>query len=70
MTHDQIDNAVDEAKRFIERAQLARDAMEFQRFGNAQGGYWNVTDTRATAALKRASMDLTRALVAIRKVGP
>lgn len=65
MTHDDIDLACEEARRFLERADAARAAIK--REMSDHGGYWWNTDTRATAALKRASMDLTRALVAIRR---
>lgn len=65
MKHDDIDLAEREAKRFIARCQAARDALEF--VPSNFGGYTTNNDTRATAALKRASMDLTRALVAIRR---
>jgi hypothetical protein len=68
VTREQIDEAVTEANRFIERAQAARDALEFRPFkALVTGGFWIVTDSRATAALRRSSMDLTRSLVAIRK---
>lgn len=65
MTHDDIDLACEEARRFLERAEAARAALRHEK--SDHGGYWWNTNTKATAALKRASMDLTRALVAIRR---
>lgn len=68
MTRDQIDAAEQEAQRFLERITAARDALEFRSFNKGvTGGYWSNNDTRATAALKRASMDLTRALADLRR---
>lgn len=68
MNRDQIDAAEQEAHRFLERVTAARDALEFKHFNKGiQGGYWTNNDTSATAALKRASMDLTRALADLRR---
>jgi len=55
-----INNAMYEATRFIGRAKLAHRRL------CAEGGipYWA---TKETAACKRASMDLTRALAELRK---
>lgn len=66
MKPSDLDIAIAEAERFIERAKLARHAFSWHEFKDA-GGYFVVDDTKATAAVKRASMDLTRALVAIRR---
>ena len=65
MTRDDIELAEAECQRFLVRCKAAKDAMTFRSFNN-NVGFWDV-DTRATAALKRSSMDLTRALVAIRR---
>ena len=68
MTPDDIDLAVAEAKRFISRAEAAKEALVWVTAPAwKEGGYWRNNDTQATAALKRASMDLTRSLVAVRK---
>lgn len=57
-----------EAKRFLARVTAAKDAFEYRKFNTPHdGGYWSNTDTKATAALRRASLDLTRALAAMRK---
>jgi len=67
MTPEIIDAAIIEAERFIERAREARAALNWVEFKNVSGGFYENSDTRRSAAMKRASMDLTRALVAIRK---
>ena len=51
-------DAVEEAERFIKKTNLAIDKLE----SCALAGY----GCKETAAAKRASMDLTRALVAVR----
>ena len=60
---EQIDNAIVEAKRFIRKAELWARLLGNDRFayisGSTEGG-----------ACKRASMDLTRALVPLRKTTP
>lgn len=67
MNRDQIDAAVVECNRFLERATDARDVLSFVPFDSRNGGYWSNDDTTKTAALKRASMDLTRALADLRR---
>jgi len=67
MTPEQIKAAEIEAKRFLARVKAAKDAFTYRTFTAGGGGYWSNDDTRATAALKRASMDLTRALAELRK---
>lgn len=62
-----IETAEDEANRFLERIAAAKEAFEFVPFTNREGGFYAVRDTKATAALRRASMDLTRALAQVRK---
>jgi hypothetical protein len=68
MTPQQIDDAQADAERFIARCEAAKAAFQFRKFKDGTGGYWANEDTKATAALKRASMDLTRALVPIRRI--
>ena len=61
MDTDIIDIAVEEAIRFIDRADEARKAL---RRNTASGGKAYLKEI---AAMKRASMDLTRALADLRK---
>ena len=65
-----IEAAEAEAKRFLARCKAAKEAFIFQKFDRGGGGYWSNDDTKATAALKRASMDLSRALADIRRSNP
>lgn len=58
MKTDDIETAISEARRFIVRAERALNDL------NAVEYAWN--GTPATAACKRASMDLTRALADMR----
>jgi hypothetical protein len=62
-----IEAAEYEANRFLERVAAAKEAFEFVPFNNQEGGFHALRDTKATAALRRASMDLTRALAQVRK---
>ena len=57
--HD-LENAAKEAERFIEKARAAIKRLEEDEMASIAG-------CRETAAAKRASMDLTHALVAVRK---
>jgi len=59
MRRETIETAVNEAKRFIERAE------EFMWVDTGNG--WE--HPRESGALRRASMDLTRALADMRRVG-
>ncbi|BEV00107.1 hypothetical protein [Novosphingobium olei] len=63
MNIEDIKTAEAEANRFLERVEAAKAA-----FKNHNGHWWN-HDTTATAALRRASMDLTRALAQLRRPG-
>lgn len=54
---ERIKDAQNEARRFIAKADAAIKTLRDAQY----------PDTRATAAAKRASMDLTRALVGVRK---
>lgn len=71
MTPEKIEIAIAEAKRFIQRAQLAKHAFSRHSYSavNTGGHYWSNDDTKATAAARRASMDLTRALADVRRFG-
>lgn len=55
--HTRICNAVSEARRFINKAQDALDAKDD----------WDKQPHAKRAAMKRASMDLTKSLAQIRK---
>lgn len=59
MNIETLDNAVEEAKKFIEKAEKAIKRSE-------EDGY-TFFGCKETAACKRASMDLTRALSELRK---
>ncbi len=59
MNKDTVLAALHEAQRFIEKAEVA--------FEELNGKNW--PDHTVTAAAKRASMDLTRALEKMRKAG-
>jgi endonuclease YncB( thermonuclease family) len=59
MRDDDLRNAVEEAKRFIERAEAVELTVKKDKWGRYDYG-------KCTAAAKRASMDLTRALVRVR----
>lgn len=67
MNRDGIVAAKNEAKRFLicvaKFHNRIADDEEFYR-------YWNITGGKETAAIKRASLDLTRALSAMRGAKP
>ena len=63
MNLDTIRTAEAEAKRFLSRIAAAKAALVPSEHGDWQ----NNEDAKATAALKRASMDLTRALADLRR---
>lgn len=56
---DSLDTAICEARRFIEKAQAARDALASKQESTYH--------SPSFAAAKRASMDLTRALANVRR---
>ncbi len=55
-----IETAMDEAERFVDRARKALAEHAGDAFGLAAG-------SKATGALRRASLDLTRALADLRR---
>lgn len=67
MTEETLKEAIAEAERFLEKAK----AVKWERRQIAGGLYGDKTypyvDATKTAAAKRASMDLTRALARMRK---
>lgn len=67
MSPDFINAAADEARRFLEKVDAAHAAFVWHSFNNRQGGYHSNENPKATAALRRASMDLTRALADLRR---
>ena len=56
-----IEKAIKEARRFIETAEVARKELD--------ANHMYFVGSKLTAAVKRASMDLTRALAEMRKPG-
>ena len=73
MQNANIDRAVAEAKRFLERAKAYREALKSpdrRGWTDAQGKYHEHISINApleSGALRRASLDLTRALAAMRR---
>jgi hypothetical protein len=67
MTPDKIKAAREEVKRFLARTKAAEDAFEYVPFTGRPGGFYAIRNTKATAALRRASMDLTHALADLRR---
>lgn len=69
MKLEHIETAEAEARRFLARCKAAKDAFKFHKFSDnsRSGGFHTVEDTKATAALRRSSMDLTRALADLRR---
>lgn len=73
MKNANIDQAVAEAKRFLERATAYREALkspDCQGWTDPQGKYHEFLSIYApleSGALRRASLDLTRALAAMRR---
>ena len=59
MTQTKVNEAIKEAQEFIKRAKVAVDEASDNRYG-----MWG---SKATGALRRKSMDLTRALAEMRK---
>jgi len=68
MNRDKLATAIDEAERFLSRARVAYSGYLWTDYANRHGGYWHNEHMPDTAAAKRASMDLTRALADLRKV--
>lgn len=64
MNRDKLAIAVAEAKRFIERAKMLPKPAPYQSGGHT---YMNDYFPIEQGAIKRASMDLTRALAELRK---
>lgn len=67
MNRDTLQKAIDEARRFIKLAQETQNGYYWHPYKDDSGGFWTRDSYTATAATKRASMDLTRALANMRK---
>lgn len=65
MNHEALKTAIAEAKRFLDRAERAERGFGPNPYH--ESAPWANHDTTATAAAKRASMDLTRALADLRR---
>lgn len=64
MTKEALDEAISEAERFLKKAK----AVQWESPLRLNGQLWqSPIDLTQTAAAKRASMDLTRALAKMRK---
>jgi hypothetical protein len=71
---DDMERAIEEAKRFLLRANEAQDELKarskarhnptFDSFGHQK---WRPDEQKCTAAARRASLDLTRALAQLRR---
>ena len=57
--YNALDESIDEARRFIDRAEKAKRELSTNVYAWA--------GSKETAAAKRSSMDLTRSLVLVRK---
>ncbi len=62
-----IDVARAEAERFLDRCDAAKAALVIRKCDDGIRHFHTNEDTKATAALRRASMDLTRALADLRR---
>jgi len=67
MNREKLQTAIQEAERFLDRARTAQNGFVWTDFTNRPGGYFHHEHTPDTAAAKRASMDLTRALADLRR---
>lgn len=68
MNRDKLNTAIAEAERFLARAKIAKAGFTWTESPYfAAGGYWHHDHAPDVASVKRASMDLTRALADIRK---
>jgi hypothetical protein len=71
MNRRKLQTAVDEAERFLCKALecLRLDAVERRDKGDLCPQFDLASSQKATAAVKRASLDLSRVLTELRKVG-
>lgn len=66
MTPETLRTAISEAERFLRVAKKAEDGLVLNGFHHIDRVFSNQSDT---AAAKRASLDLTKALAAMRRAG-
>jgi hypothetical protein len=64
MTLDQLTQAEQEARRFLDRIAALRNRLATDK---DMRDYFGIVGFKETAAVKRASMDLSRALVELRQ---
>ncbi|KGM36109.1 hypothetical protein [Inquilinus limosus] len=62
MDFDTLDEAEAQAARFLEKTDQLREELR-----RNHGNTWPITGTKETGAVRRASMDLTRALADLRR---
>lgn len=67
MNRGKLQVAVDEAHRFIQRAESLPDPIKRDHSGFEDGFYVDDHHPKEQGAIRRASMDLTRALADLRK---
>lgn len=62
-----LQKAIDEAKRFIDRAEALKEVKKQRSYTyNGKTEYYNDPSTKQSASVRRASMDLTRVLADLR----
>jgi len=66
MTPDALNTAIAEAKRFLKAAEAAKCAATYES-GQGRDKHEYVEGGKLSAAAKRASLDLTRALANLRR---
>jgi len=65
MTRTKLKHAIAEAERFLKRAKALEKIMHKE--GSDNGVHWSTCGKLETTAVKRSSMDLTRALADLRR---
>ena len=67
MNRDKLAAAVAEAERFIRRAKALPKPTKYEIPGSQHNPFWNDYFPKEQGAIRRASMDLTRALADLRR---
>lgn len=67
MRPSQVKRAEEEVRRFLVRVQDLRDAGQLPKVIIDNDKDWYLHGSKETGAIRRASLDLTRALAAMRK---
>ena len=67
MDRKKLDAAVTEAKRFLGKVKELPDPVWQESAGFTKGGYFDDNFPKQSGAIRRASMDLTRALADLRR---